>query len=148
MPSWPWSYGSWIYNYLCNKCISPPILWVWIPFRRGVLDTTLCDKVCQWLATNRWFSRGTPVSSTNKTDCHDITEILLKVALVVRGTDYTGSCIYNYIMTTTTSPRAFRNVSYMCDICNILLILFCRWIAMVDDRKDGWNIEYGHLQMK
>jgi hypothetical protein len=24
---------------------------------------------------------GTPVSSTNKTDCHDITEILLKVAL-------------------------------------------------------------------
>jgi hypothetical protein len=27
------------------------------------------------------FSAGTPVSSTNKTDCHDITEILLKVAL-------------------------------------------------------------------
>ena len=48
---------------------------------RGVLDTTLCDKVCQWLATCRWFSLGTPVSSTNKTDLHDITEILLKVAL-------------------------------------------------------------------
>ena len=28
-----------------------------------------------------WFSPGTPVSSTNKTDCHAITEILLKVAL-------------------------------------------------------------------
>jgi len=28
-----------------------------------------------------WFSQGTLVSSTNKTDCHDITEILLKVAL-------------------------------------------------------------------
>ena len=27
------------------------------------------------------FPPGTPVSSTNKTDCHDITEILLKVAL-------------------------------------------------------------------
>ena len=27
------------------------------------------------------FFPGTPVSSTNKTDCHDITEILLKVAL-------------------------------------------------------------------
>jgi hypothetical protein len=27
------------------------------------------------------FSPGTPVSSTNKTDCHDITELLLKVAL-------------------------------------------------------------------
>jgi hypothetical protein len=28
-----------------------------------------------------WCSPGTPVSSTNKTDFHDITEILLKVAL-------------------------------------------------------------------
>ena len=37
--------------------------------------------VCQWLATGRWFSLGIPVSSTNKTDCHDITELLLKVAL-------------------------------------------------------------------
>jgi hypothetical protein len=33
---------------------------------RGVLDTTLCDKVCHWLVTGRWFSPGTPVSSTNK----------------------------------------------------------------------------------
>ena len=30
---------------------------------------------------SRWFSLGPPVSSTNKTDRHDITEILLKVAL-------------------------------------------------------------------
>jgi hypothetical protein len=29
----------------------------------------------------QWFSPGPPVSSTNKTDHHDITEILLKVAL-------------------------------------------------------------------
>jgi hypothetical protein len=28
-----------------------------------------------------WFSPGTPVSSTNKADRHDIAEILLKVAL-------------------------------------------------------------------
>ena len=48
---------------------------------RGVLDTTLCDKVCQRLATGRWFSPGTPVSSTNKTDRHDINEIVYKVAL-------------------------------------------------------------------
>jgi hypothetical protein len=38
-------------------------------------------KVCQWLATGRWFSLGLPVSSINKTDHDDITEILLKVAL-------------------------------------------------------------------
>jgi hypothetical protein len=48
---------------------------------RDVLETTLWDKVCKWLATAWWFSLGTTVSSTNKTDRHDITEILLKVAL-------------------------------------------------------------------
>ena len=31
--------------------------------------------------TGRWFSQGPPVSSTNKTDRHDIAEILLKLAL-------------------------------------------------------------------
>jgi hypothetical protein len=31
--------------------------------------------------SGQWFSPGTPVSSTNKTDHDDITEILLKVAL-------------------------------------------------------------------
>jgi hypothetical protein len=48
---------------------------------RGVLDATLCDKVCQWLAAGRWFSPGIPISSTNKIDTHDITKILLKLAL-------------------------------------------------------------------
>jgi hypothetical protein len=33
------------------------------------------------LATGLWFSPGTPVSSINKTDRHDKTEILLKVTL-------------------------------------------------------------------
>jgi hypothetical protein len=76
-----WSYGSWIYNYLWNQCLSPLKLWIWIPFSWGELYTTLCDKVCQWLATGRWFSPGIPVSSTNKTNLSDIAEILLKVAL-------------------------------------------------------------------
>jgi len=66
-PSWSWSYGGWIYNYmyLCNQCLSPLMLWVWIALRRGVLDTTLCENVCQWLRTGRWFSQDTLVSSTN-----------------------------------------------------------------------------------
>ena len=33
------------------------------------------------LRQGQWFSQGTPVSLTNKTDRHDIAEILLKVAL-------------------------------------------------------------------
>jgi hypothetical protein len=39
------------------------------------------DKVYQLLAHGRWFSPGTPASSTTKTGCHDIAEILLKVGL-------------------------------------------------------------------
>ena len=74
----PFSYGSWIYNYLCNQCISP-LMWVRISIKARC--TKLCDEVCQWLATGRWFSPGPPVSSTNQADRHHITSILLKVAL-------------------------------------------------------------------
>jgi hypothetical protein len=59
-----------------------------------VLDTT-CYEVCQWLTAGRWFSPGTLVSSTNKSERHDIAEILLKVAL--------------YIITLTSNPMfAFK----------------------------------------
>ena len=52
--------------------------------RRGrdgmvVGSTTICDTVCQLLATGRWFSPGPPASSTNITDRHDIAEILLNI---------------------------------------------------------------------
>jgi hypothetical protein len=57
------------------------------------MDTTLCDKVCQWLATGR-FSLGIQVSSTNKTDRHDITEILLKVAFNTINLNPTPSNIF------------------------------------------------------
>jgi len=39
------------------------------------------DKVYQLLSHGRWFSPGTPASSTTKTGHHDIAEILLKMAL-------------------------------------------------------------------
>jgi hypothetical protein len=39
------------------------------------------DKVYQLLAHGRWFSPGSPASSTTKTGRHDLAEILLKVAL-------------------------------------------------------------------
>ena len=39
---------------------------------RDVLNKTLCNKVCQWLAAGQWFSLGTSVN---------ITEILLTVLL-------------------------------------------------------------------
>jgi hypothetical protein len=72
------------------------MLWGWISIRARC--TTLCDKVCQWLATGRWYSPGTLVSSNYKTDHHDITEILSRFKLttsVVIGTD--GTIFKHYI---------------------------------------------------
>ena len=67
-------------------------------------DTTLCDKVCQWHAAGQWFSTCTPVSSTNKTERHDITELLLKVALntitpnpIFTPNEITGCCLYSQL---------------------------------------------------
>ena len=67
------TYAIGAYHHLCCEFR--------VPLMPGVLDTTLCDKVCEWLATGCWFSPGTPVCATNKTDRHNIAEILLKVSL-------------------------------------------------------------------
>ena len=51
--------------------------------------------VIKLLATGQWFSQGTPVYSINKTYLHDITEILLKVALntiTLAPLPYTTAC--------------------------------------------------------
>jgi hypothetical protein len=82
---WPFKFSC-SRSYLCVNLCDHPVLHFYhfeccstrLPSsnKRCILDTTLCYKVCQWLVTGQWFS---PVSSTNKTDCHDITEILLQV---------------------------------------------------------------------
>ena len=46
----------------------------------------------QLLAHGRWFSPGTPASSTTKTGRHDIAEILLKVALSTKINQSTYYC--------------------------------------------------------
>ena len=52
---WPWSYGSWIYNYLCNQYLSPLMLWVRISIKARC--TTLCDKVFSYLRLVSGFLR-------------------------------------------------------------------------------------------
>ena len=51
------------------------------------------DKVYQLLAHGRWFSPGTPASSTTKTGRHDIAEILLKVALNTKNQIIKSNCL-------------------------------------------------------
>ena len=36
-----WSFGSWIYNYMCDKCLSPLTLWVRIPLMYSIHDYVL-----------------------------------------------------------------------------------------------------------
>ena len=86
-----------IIAYHLYSCEFEPHSW-W-----DALDTALCDKVCQWLATGRWFPPGTPVSSTNKTDLHDTAEILLKVAL----STITSQPTILYIMTSGASLHLY-----------------------------------------
>jgi hypothetical protein len=57
----------------CLSCEFEPHSWL------GVLDKTLCDKVCQWLATGLWISLGNPISATKV-----VIEIFLKVIMFYR----------------------------------------------------------------
>jgi hypothetical protein len=57
--------------------------------------------------TGQWFSTGTVVSSTNKTDRHDMTEILLKFVL----------------NTMTLTPPLLKNIVYRIPRGTFLAIL-------------------------
>jgi hypothetical protein len=67
---------------LPNNSYKPITNTAWVRFvnyKKGCTRlASASDKVYQLLAHGRWFS---PDSSTTKTGCHDIAEILLKVAL-------------------------------------------------------------------
>jgi hypothetical protein len=70
---------------LPNNSYKPITNTAWVRFvnyKKGCTRIAAAsDKVYQLLAHGRWFSPGTPASSTTKTGRHDIAEILLKVVL-------------------------------------------------------------------
>jgi hypothetical protein len=114
-------------------------LWVRIPLSWGVLDTILWDKVFQWLATGRWFSPGTPISSNNKTDHHNATELLLKVALntglsitksnSLAGTDY-PSGKPKFIFSDVSVAQSLIFCVFLSTILSFIFKpLHCHWIC-------------------
>ena len=110
--------GRRVYHYWCCEFESRSV--------QGVLDTTLCDKVCQWLATGRWFSPGPPVSSTDKTDRHHITEILLKVALNTIKQSNKHNLIHIFLLLwDMSSPLMFNYTP-------------CRWVLNIYITTRGW----------
>jgi len=102
----------------------------------GGLCTTFYDKVCQWFATDRWFSSGPPVSSINKTDSHDITEIFLKGALnTIKQTKTNLLCVFTVWVPCCDVSYDFR-IKTMCGsslppvVCRRVHVLFmfvCLW---------------------
>jgi hypothetical protein len=73
-------------DYLTSHTSIPPIRLGFAPWfcklQKGCTRLAVAsDKVYKLLPHGRWFSPGTPVSSTTKTGRHDIAEILLKVTL-------------------------------------------------------------------
>jgi len=77
------------------------IVW-WLDFQLPVLSVSIttnfvCSTPVQHVVkfvsylTGQWISSGTPVSSINKSYSHDITELLLKVALNI----ITSNTIFN-----------------------------------------------------
>jgi len=97
-PMWLWSYGSWI--YMCNQCLSPLKLWVRTPFMARCIRYNII-----WCSLPVTFDRsvvffGYSDFHANKTDLHDITEILLKVALnTINQTNQLYHCII-YLLAT------------------------------------------------
>jgi hypothetical protein len=73
--------ASWIWIYLCNQCLSPQTLWSSNSVNGEVYP--IQHYVIQFVSDLRQVGgfSGTPVSFTIKTDLHNITAILLKVAL-------------------------------------------------------------------
>jgi hypothetical protein len=96
-------------------------------------------------STGRWFSPSTPVSSTNKTDRHDITEILLKWRLTPWTKPYINNSknhkhlhrfwfIFDFSIKTFFSCPLFISPFYNYYICYFLFCSYPVW--------SKYNFEY------
>ena len=104
-PSWPWSFNMWIYNYLCNQCISPLTLWVWILLRRGVLDTTLYTYWLDMRVIIKFKIRRKLTHVKELLHCNRLCSIPVKVllsTLVDRGLDSRSDQITEHIICART----------------------------------------------
>ena len=100
------------------------MLWVESLSGRGV-------QVCQWHATGRWFSPVLQFFATNKTDRHDITEILLNVALNTTKQTNIFSC--------KKGMRINIICTYIILRINISWYLIHVWRTMTKCNSIAWN---------
>ena len=86
--------------------------------------------------TDRWFSPGTAVTSTNETGRHDVTEISLKVALNTKPRDQCAK--YGFI-------RGVTSADVMCYIIPSLPVTF--YFQSLKRRYAPRRIKIGCLRM-
>jgi len=88
--------------------------------------------------TGQWFSAGTPIYSTNKTDRHDISEILLKVMqtqLTQTKIHYLLIQFYHGIYSTVAQCSEFNSKYKYCE----MLTIDHPWIGIIIMGEFGWN---------
>ena len=126
------SWNYWRFSQVANdipctgSCWSPLTLWVRIPLVRGVLNTTLCDKVFQWQV----------VSSTYKTDHHDITEILLKVVFNTIKPNHTimyKACLIYILFKVIYIVYIFRVL--VVNLVSVFWNTYLAWFAETKNKK-------------
>ena len=93
-----------------------------------VLNTTLCYKVCQWLATGRWFSPGTPVSSTNKTDPsrYTVNQLISRLLCFAFFCFKTVSRRFNFAITKMLKVQIFHGMTLVYIAADISCFLITR----------------------
>jgi len=106
------------------------------------------DKVYQLLVHGRWLSPGTPASSTTNTGCHDIAEILLKVALSTKNqikSTYSSFLASSQFTTSIHCPcyctvHVYVVIHIDANLCRFVLsfvCMYCRWRISYQKRRVG-----------
>ena len=110
------------------------MLWVRISIRCYVYSIMLCLSVTCDMSV---ISPGPPVSSTNKTDHHDISDILLKVTLnTIKPTNQIGQKLSKLFISHAVC------FSWLC-VCHRSLLnaaFFCSWLLWNSCQKHFWVI--------
>jgi hypothetical protein len=120
----------------CKLCCQ--VNWNGITYYFAHMDTL------QWLVAGRWFSL---VSYTNKTDHHDITEILLKVALntitltLLYVWDPITSCSQVFVVNLYISSQSFNFIPYRSYLLDEGFINHTQWLTFGIFLKLGDNFK-------
>ena len=119
-----WSRSSWVYNYLYNQYLLPIKLWAWfnLLYRGDQFNWRRKPKYRNMKQHYNYVIFSRYSGKTNKTNRHDMTKILLKVAL-----------------NTTTLPLFYICKYYNFIFISILLFAFQvnvteKWILSSDER--------------